>query len=238
MASVILLPGDQLPASAVPANPKVGPNLHHNVSSGFFIAKTAGTLIGNAKKRAISLSPSHPSYQPRANDLVLGQVTRSVFEEFQISLAPHVSHAILPHLAFENANKKSRPQLKQNDLVYAKVVSAVKNMEVMLTCVDPTTGKSEPEGLGPLNGGMAFDISVAFAERLLGREGIVVLEELGDRLPGGFEIAVGRNGKIWVDCPEGGIQGTLIVGRCLRECDERRLTEDEQRSLVKGMLGS
>ncbi|KAL9617908.1 MAG: hypothetical protein Q9160_007335 [Pyrenula sp. 1 TL-2023] len=237
MGSTILLPGERLPASAVPPKPRVGPNLYNNTSEGFIAAKTAGSLTTNAKKRAITLSPSHASYQPRVNDLVLGQVNRSIFEDFQVSLAPHTSPAILPQLAFENANKKSRPQLKQNDLVYAKVLSATRNMEVMLTCVDPATGKSEPEGLGPLNGGMVFDVSVGFAERLLRREGVSVLEELGGRLQGGFEIAVGRNGKVWVDCPESGIKGTLAVGRCLQESDKGQLTEEEQKVLVKRTLG-
>lgn len=235
MASTILLPGDKVPASILPSNPKVGPNLQQH-STGTVVAKTAGILSTNAKKRTVSLLPSHPPYQPHANDLVLGQVNRSIFEEFQVSLAAHTSPAILPYLAFENANKKSRPQLKPNDMVYAKVVSATKNMEVMLTCVDPATGKSEPEGLGPLTGGMVFDVSTDFAERLLKREGVPVLEELGSKLQGGFEIAVGRNGKVWVDCPEAGIKGILAVGTCLRECDDQSLTEYEQKAMVKRML--
>lgn len=110
-------------------------------------------------------------------------------------------------------------------------------MEVVLTCVDPATGKSEPEGLGPLNGGMVFTVSVGFAERLLRRERVAVLEELGERVQGGFEIAVGRNGRVWVDCPESGVRGILAVGRCLQESDEGRLTEEEQKDLVKRMLG-
>lgn len=171
---------------------------------------------------------------------MVGQVHRSSPETFHVSLSPHTPHAILPKLAFEGVTKKTRPQLKPNDLVYAKVTAAGKNMEVELSCVDPKTGKSEPEGLGPLSEGMVFDVSVGFAVRLLHREGTIVLEELGEKLKGGFEIAVGQNGRIWVDCPnEGaGVKGVCAIGRCLRECDEDVLDISEQKKVVGRVLKS
>ena len=109
-------------------------------------------------------------------------------------------------------------------------------MEVELTCVNPSTGKSEPEGLGPVSGGMVFDISTGLATRLLKSKDVTVLEELGTKLAGGFEVAVGNNRKFWVDCPEAGVKGICAVGRCLQETDSGHLRESEQQKLVKKVL--
>lgn len=59
---------------------------------------------------------------------------------------------------------------------------------------------------------------------------VVVLEELGDA-GFAFEIAVGRNGKVWVDSKS--VKTTLAIGRVLRETDEKGLTVEEQKKLVK-----
>ena len=132
--------------------------------------------------------------------------------------------------------------LKTGDLVYAKVTLAKRGMELELSCVNPGSGKAEG-GMGPLNGGTVWDVSSGFAERLLDRKngGVVVLEVLGEKLRGGFEVAVGRNGRVWVDCPgnEGvgaGIKGMVAVGRCLKLADDGGLTEKEQRRCVGRVL--
>jgi exosome complex component RRP40 len=79
---------------------------------------------------------------------------------------------------------------------------------------------------------MVFDISTGLAGRILRKEGVVVLEELGEKLQGGFEVAVGKNGKVWVNCVDGGVKGVCAVGRCLQETDRFGLTEKEQRGLA------
>lgn len=147
--------------------------------------------------------------------------------------------------------------LKPGDLVYARVVSVgvvAGGGEIELTCVNPATGKAEPDGLGPLNaadGGMMFDVSVGLAARLLvrstRRSGIVMLEELGKKLEayGGFEIVVGKNGRVWVNCSaknaggDGGntaIRIVILIGRCLAELDEKNLEPQQQKKLVSRLL--
>jgi exosome complex component RRP40 len=234
MSLVALLPGDQVDPSQLPQSQKrrLGTGLTQDPSSTTIYATTAGLLQTDHKKRTAQIQPRHSRYLPRAGDLVIAQVHHSSMDFFHLSVAPHTPQAILPQLAFEGATKKTRPQLKANDLVYAKVTAAQKNMEVELSCVNPSTGKSEPDGLGPLNGGMVFDVSTGLAGRILRKEGVVVLEELGEKLQGGFEVAVGKNGKVWVDCPDGGAKGVCAVGRCLQETDRFGLTEKEQRKLV------
>ena len=144
--------------------------------------------------------------------------------------------------------------LRPGDLVYARVssVGVGAGAEIELTCVNPATGKAEPGGLGPLNGGMAYDVSTGMAARLMevssskrsdgeGVADLVILEELGKKLEGigGFEIAVGRNGRVWVDCSNAGdaaIKATVAIGRCIRETEEHNLIAEDQRRLVSKVL--
>jgi exosome complex component RRP40 len=184
--------------------------------------------------------------------LIIAQVNRSSQDFFHCIITPHAPFAVLGQLAFEGASKKTRPNLKQGDLVYARVLSVGvgAGTEVELTCVNPATGKAEPGGLGLLSGGMVFDISTGLAARLMKASSssssveaasVVILEELGKKFEskGGFEIAVGRNGKVWVDCSGSGdiaIKITIAIGRCLKELDQRHLTSIEQRKLVSRVL--
>jgi exosome complex component RRP40 len=102
---------------------------------------------------------------------------------------------------------------------------------------DTWTGKSD--GLGELKSGMIFDISLGMARRLMmaktREEGkVVVLEEAAEKHGARFEIAVGRNGRIWIHAES--VRVTVALGRALKEADEKWLTVDEQVKLVKVML--
>ena len=108
-------------------------------------------------------------------------------------------------------------------------------MDPELECVNPSTGKAD--GLGELKGGMVFDISLGMARRLMmpdpaGQGAVVVLEELATRLP--FEVALGRNGRIWIDA--GSVAKTLVIGRAVVDTDQRLLGMDQQRKLVGKLL--
>ncbi len=109
-------------------------------------------------------------------------------------------------------------------------------MDPELECVSSSTGKSE--GLGPLNGGMVFTISLGMARRLMmarpaEQGGLVVLDELGGQGVA-FEIAVGRNGRVWVDSKT--VKATLAVGKVIQETDRRGLRVEEQKKLVKKLV--
>ena len=237
MASNSVFPGDIISGLNIPASKSLHPasGLYRESSSAPILSTLAGKLEQNSKKTAHVTAPN-ARYIPRVGDLVIASVQRSSTDFFHLSICPHTPQAILPQLAFEGASKKTRPQLKPSDLVYAKVLSASKNMEVELTCVNPSTGKSDPEGLGPITGGMVFDISTGLAARLLSSQSVAVFEELGEKLAGGFEVAIGKNGKVWVDCPESGIRGICAVGRCLQETDCGNLLKSEQQKLAKRVI--
>lgn len=89
-----------------------------------------------------------------------------------------------------------------------------------------------------------FDISAGFARRLLmpeskmtkpaaeGGGAIIVLKLLAEKV--GFETAVGRNGKLWVD--GGNVKTTLAVGHALAETDDKSLGFEQQKRLVARLL--
>ena len=170
-------------------------------------------------------------YTPFAGDLVIATVNGSAAENFNCLLTPNTPPATLPHLAFEGATKKTRPQLPPNSLVYCRVASAGKDYPAELTCVDPSTGKSE--GLGPLKGGMLFKISLGMARRLLApKSELPLLDVLGAKV--GFEITVGRNGLLHVD--GGNVKTTLGVGKGIQDVDKDALNENAQRKLAADIL--
>ena len=234
----VMLPGDRVTVSQLQRGPRrrLGDGLEATTEPDMLTTYIGGLLQFDAGKASATINTPHAQYIPHAGDLVIAQVHHSSMDSFHLQLVPHTPHAILPQLAFEGATKKTRPQLKANDIVYAKITTAKKDMEVELSCVNPSTGKSDPDGLGPLTGGMVFDISDGLASRILKKEGILVLEELGEKLQGGFEVAVGKNGKVWVDCPGGSVKGACAIGRCLRETDEGHLQEKEQKKLVSKVI--
>lgn len=59
---------------------------------------------------------------------------------------------------------------------------------------------------------------------------LVLLEEIGGAgVP--FEIAVGRNGKVWVDSKS--VKMTLAIGKAIQDTDSKSLTVEEQKRLAK-----
>ncbi|PYH40557.1 exosome non-catalytic core subunit RRP40 [Aspergillus saccharolyticus JOP 1030-1] len=269
---LVLLPGDEIPSEYLPSTSsaplRLGAGLRllsqphpttksSSTPSHVLTATQAGILSTDNKRNAVSiLSSPHRRYIPTANDLVIAQIHHSSPDYFHCMITPQAPHAVLGQLSFEGATKKTRPMLKQGDLVYARVLSTGlgAGAEVELACVNPATGRAEPGGLGPLNGGMVFDVSTGMAARLMkasssstgehqqeGVAGLVVLDELGKKLEkaGGFEIAIGRNGKVWVDCSNSGdaaVKATVAIGRCLTTLDQHELTAADQKKLVSRVL--
>ncbi|KAL8664443.1 MAG: hypothetical protein Q9202_002993 [Teloschistes flavicans] len=223
-----ILSEDVLPVPTNTSVPlKLGPGLRHTPPS-TVTTTLAGPLCMDRKKNAIWVENN----TGRPNDVIIATVHHSSTDYFHCSLTPYTSLALLPHLAFESATKKTRPQLSSGGLIYARVISASKFQDPEIACFNPSTGKSE--GMGELKGGMVFEISLGFARRLLlnkSREegGLVVLEEVGDQFA--FEIAVGRNGRVWVRAES--VKETLLVGKALQETDKEALEAEKQRKLVK-----
>ncbi|KAL1649864.1 exosome non-catalytic core subunit rrp40 [Didymella pomorum] len=232
----VVLPGDVIPQDALPTGTgkkktlTLGPGLRH-IPPHTVSSTVAGTLVTDNRKNAALVEYNSGRYTPFPNDLVIATVNGSSAEQFNCLLTPETPPASLPHLAFEGATKKTRPQLPPNSLVYCRVANAGRDQPPELTCVDPSTGKGE--GLGPLKGGMVFKISLGMARRLLApKSELALLDVLGAKV--GFEITVGRNGVLHVD--GGNVRTTLAVGRGILEVDEKALGESGQRKLASEIL--
>ncbi|KAK3994941.1 hypothetical protein QBC44DRAFT_321574 [Cladorrhinum sp. PSN332] len=242
-----VLPGDEIDPSLIPQHKskplRLGPGLRHLPPSSI-LPTVAGQLITLPHKSSMWVEYNSNRYTPTPSDLIIGTIARSTPDSYLVSLSPYTPPAALPHLSFEGATKKTRPQLQPGSLVYARVTQANKHMDPELECVSSATGKSD--GLGPLTGGgTVFDVSLGFARRLLmakhREEGkIEVLELLGgggggdDQGKLSFETAVGRNGKVWVGSED--TKTVVVVGRALKETDEKKLGVEAQRKLVKKLI--
>lgn len=111
-------------------------------------------------------------------------------------------------------------------------------MDPELECVSQSTGKAD--GLGPLVGGMMFGVSLGMSRRLLMNKSVeegkvVVLGEL-ENAGLAFEIAVGRNGRVWVNSED--VPTVIAVGKAIVQTDEQRLGVDQQKKLVRKILNS
>jgi len=128
--------------------------------------------------------------------------------------------------------------LQSGSLVYARITVANKHMDPEIECVHPSTGKSD--GLGELKGGMMFEISLGMARRLMMAKtkedgGVAVLQDLSEKGLR-FEIAVGYNGRVWVNSEN--VKATLVVGKAIQDTDSHGLTFEEQAKLIKKLLKS
>ncbi|KAG9228426.1 hypothetical protein BJ875DRAFT_241945 [Amylocarpus encephaloides] len=233
---MFVLPGEPLEPATLPSHStiplKLGPGLLH-IPPNTITPTVAGLLRTDKRKNAVWVEFNGGRYVPTTGDLVIATIQRSSVDVFYASISDYTPNATLPQLSFEGATKKTRPQLAFGALVYSRVSLANKHMDPELECVSSSTGKSE--GLGPLTGGLVFNISLGMSRRLMlakpGEQGgLVILDELGEQ-GAAFEIAVGRNGRVWVDSKS--LKGTLAIGKAIQDIDEKSLKVDEQKKLAR-----
>ncbi|THF96505.1 hypothetical protein TEA_002526 [Camellia sinensis var. sinensis] len=84
--------------------------------------------------------------------------------------------------------------LRVGTLIYVRVAKANTGMNPELSCTDATGKAAE---CGPLKDGFTFESLTGLAQMLLSSATCPVLEGLGKKLS--FEIAVGLNGRVWVN---------------------------------------
>lgn len=132
-------------------------------------------------------------------------------------------------MSFENATKRNRPAIYEGDLVSARVVTANPDMDPVLSCVD---AQGRASGLGHLKGGLTIECSCAFARALLSRPAPPLLAALGKAVA--FELAVGLNGRAWVDAPSAAL--VARVAGALRRGEEELGPGDDAGAFVKRAL--
>lgn len=201
------------------------------------VPSVCGALRTDFRKNAAWIQSRSGRYAPQPHDLVIAIVHHSSTEHYYCQLTPFSPLALLPHLSFEGVNRKTRPYLEPGDLLYARVGLALPYADVELECVSKGTGKAD--GLGELKAGYIVGVDKDLARRLglsekkQKEDGVVLLEEIVKR---GivFEIAVGANGKVWIDAG-GRVGDTMEICRGIVEMDMKNLEEHAQRKLVKSM---
>ncbi|KAJ7961158.1 Exosome complex exonuclease RRP40 [Quillaja saponaria] len=145
---------------------------------------------------------SQKRYVPHAEDSVLGIVVDTKPDNFLVDIKGPAL-AVLPVLAFEGGTRRNIPKFEAGTLLYVRVVKANPGMNPELSCTDASGKAAE---YGPLKDGYMFECSTGLSRMLLSSPTCPVLDALGKKLS--FEIAVGLNGRVWVN---GASPSTIII---------------------------
>ncbi|MBA0828375.1 hypothetical protein Goarm_013052 [Gossypium armourianum] len=155
-------------------------------------AMKAGTLRFS-KPNKYWIESSQKRYVPCVEDTILGIVVDSKADNFLIDIKGPAM-GFLPVLAFEGGTRRNIPKFEVGTLLYLRVVKANFGMNPELSCTDASGKAAE---FGPLKDGYMFETSTGLSRKLLSSPACPVLEALGKKLS--FEIAVGLNGRVWVN---------------------------------------
>jgi exosome complex component RRP40 len=149
------------------------------------MAVVAGNLM-EIEKNKYFIDSKTKRYEPSIDDIIIGQVIYKHTDFYKIDMF-HGCHGHLPALSFPNTTKRNKPELMMDVYVLCKIVR--KGTECLLSCVG--------DGLGALNNNV-FDLECWKVRRLLLCD---YLKDIGKTKR--FKIALGMNGKIWIDseCP-------------------------------------
>ncbi|XVF60122.1 hypothetical protein PTKIN_Ptkin08bG0018300 [Pterospermum kingtungense] len=171
---------------------------------------------------------SQKRYVPCVEDTVLGIVVDSKADNFLIDIKGSAL-AFLPVLAFEGGTRRNIPKFEVGTLLYLRVVKANFGMNPELSCIDASGKASE---FGPLRDGYMFETSTGLSRRLLSLPTCPVLEALGKKFS--FEIAVGLNGRVWVNAASP--DTTVLVANAIMNSES--LSEAQQIIMVENLLKS
>ncbi|GLT72064.1 hypothetical protein SLA2020_440310 [Shorea laevis] len=169
---------------------------------------------------------SHKRYEPHAGDSVLGIVVDSKADNFFVDIKGPAL-AFLPVLAFEGGTRRNIPKFEAGTLLYVRVVKANPGMNPELSCTDASGKAAE---FGQLKDGYMFESSTGLSRILLSSPTCPVLEALGKKLS--FEIAVGLNGRVWVNATTPST--IIVVANAIMNSES--LSGVQQRIMVEKLL--
>ena len=194
-----VFPGDLLQSVSAFGTVLIGPGVARE--DDVLVATRAGVLRWDAGQHRLWVENEQKRYVPALDEHVIGTVVDKNAEEYRLDVGS-AALASLPVLAFDGATKRNRPQLQIGALVYARATIASKDIESELTCkAPPGLGAAKDwvtkeSVFGELAGGHLFDCPSGTCRELL-LDDSPLLEALG--AVAAFEIAVGMNGRIWLD---------------------------------------
>ncbi|XP_068306686.1 uncharacterized protein [Pyrus communis] len=202
---------------------KLGGGLRQDFDS--IVAMKAGTLRFT-KPNKYWVETSQKRYVPCVGDSVLGIVADSRADNFLVDIkGPTLAY--LPVLAFEGGTRRNIPKFEVGTLLYVRVVKANPGMNPELSCTD-ASGKAAEYGI--LKDGYNFDCLTGLSRMLLRSPRCPVLEELGKKIS--FEIAVGLNGRVWVNA--GSPSLIIVVSNAIMNSES--LTGVKQRIMVDKLI--
>lgn len=192
-----LAPGDwvcDLPETGVV---RVGSGIVDDDGSSLRTTKAGIVQQQGQGKKVIWVLNQQKRYIPSAQDPVLGVVVNRYSDHYELDIgAPFL--ALLPVLAFDNATRRNRPNLKEGDAVYCRVDTAHRDLQPTVTCLTDGRSNETSAGLGPITDGFIVQCGTGVAKQLLSRPLPPSISSLVGKLPSGFELAVGLNGLVWI----------------------------------------
>lgn len=157
-------------------------------------------------------------YYPKVGDLVIGKITSKFAFSYDVDINAY-NDATLDALEFDGATRRNKPNLDSNMLVYCRVKAVDHFSKPVLSCISPihkkawTTGESY---FGQLKGGYMCEASKKLLKYLQSKK-CYLLNQLGELFE--FEIIVGFNGRVWVNCKKG-LQNLVVIINCINKGDE------------------
>ncbi|WOG99490.1 hypothetical protein DCAR_0518842 [Daucus carota subsp. sativus] len=221
----LVVPGDVVLDLSSMSNQtiKLGGGLRQDCDS--ITAMKAG-MLRFSKPNKYWVESSQKRYVPSAGDAVLGIVVDTKAENFLIDIkGPALAY--LPVLAFEGGTRRNIPKFEVGTLIYVRVVKANIGMNPDLSCMDASGKAAE---FGPLKDGYMFETSTGLSRMLLSSPACPVLEALGKKLS--FEIAVGLNGRVWVNAAAPST--VILVSNAIMNSET--LTSVQQKLMVDKLL--
>ncbi|XP_028785347.1 putative exosome complex component rrp40 isoform X2 [Neltuma alba] len=169
---------------------------------------------------------SQKRYVPHVEDSVLGIVVDIRSDNFLVDIkGPAIAY--LPVLAFEGGTRRNIPKFEVGTLLYVRVVKANPGINPELSCTD-ASGKAGEYGV--LKDGYMFECTTGLSRMLLSSPTCPVLDSLGKKLS--FEIAVGLNGRVWVNAESPST--TIIVANAIMNSES--LSGVQQRIMADKLL--
>ncbi|KAA0189592.1 hypothetical protein HAZT_HAZT006984 [Hyalella azteca] len=228
----VVLPGDlimELPVKPVDTSENVflGPGLRWK--DGVVRATRPGILKKDS--RNLYFIESHQKrYIPQKREFVVGTVIKNKGNSYLVDIGSH-EPATISFLAFENASKKTRKDLRLGDLIYGQLLVANKDMEPELVCID---FYNRAVGMGTLpDGGLLFKVPLHVARSLVNPSNPFLLE-LGARLS--FSIVVGFNGRVWVKAKNMADMTSVMHAVSLLECMSTEEALIKMHSVIDSVL--
>ena len=134
-------------------------------------------------------------YLPAVGHHVIGRVIKRSIDAYEVDIRADRS-ALLGVLSFQGATKKSKPNLVENDLVFAQMQQLPQYLLYKITCTSSKNSKTWNSGeavFGCLMNGIEVIVPPFFAYFLSKDD--CLFEVLRRTLA--FEVVIGLNGVIW-----------------------------------------